>query len=129
MKVPPRLSIKGFDFNIDYRLNCKTDNVIYVAVCKHCSAENNFYFGQTTTQANIRMNGHRQKFNVNLYDKSALSYHIYAEHLEFFGEKLNNYDIGIVRSVRPLDLDRVEDFYIHNTRADVVSINRYKVAG
>ena len=75
------------------------------------------------------MNGHRQKFNVNLYDKSALSYHIYAEHFELFGEKLNNYDIGIVRSVRPMDLDRVEDFYIYNTRADVVSINRYKVAG
>ena len=129
MKVPSRLSIKGFDLNIDYRLNCKTDNIIYIAICKHCSSENNFYFGQTTTQANIRMNGHRQKFNVNLYDKSALSYHIYAEHFELFGEKLNNYDIGIVRSVRPMDLDRVEDFYIYNTRADVISINRYKVAG
>ena len=43
----------------------KRIRVIYIAMCKHCSSENNFYFGQTTTQANIRMNGHRQKFNGN----------------------------------------------------------------
>ena len=74
------------------------------------------------------MHGHRQKFNVNLYDKSALSYHIYAEHFEFFGEKLNNYAIGNCEICQTNGSRQSGGLYVHNTRADVVSINRYKVA-
>ena len=42
--------------------------------------------------------------------------------------ELNNFDFGIVKSVRPVQLDRVEDFYIYSTRADFVGLNRDKVA-
>ena len=57
----------------------------------------------------MRNNGHRGSFKINNYDKSALSMHIYDKHLEYFDQKLNNYEFGIVKHVTPSRLDRVED--------------------
>ena len=74
-----------------------------------------------------RCNGHRDKFKLNKYDQSALSLHIYEKHVEYFGEKLNNFDFGIVKRVSPMQLDRVEDNYIFRTEADIKGLNRYKV--
>ena len=53
--------------------------------------------------------------------------HIYENHLERFGDKLKNFDFGIVKSIRPTSLNRLEDYYIYVTKADIVSLNRYKV--
>ena len=54
--------------------------------------------------------------------------HIFNEHIEDFDKKLTNYDLGIIKSVKPSQLDRVEDFYIFETRADIMGLNRYKVS-
>ena len=87
------------------------------------------YFGQTCNRLHFRLNGHRSCFKVeNLcYEKSALSMHIFTDHLAHFGEKLDNFDFGIVKKVASRDLDRAEDFFIFNSRADIVGLNRYKV--
>ena len=61
---------ENFTIKPSKSLNCKSENVIYLAVCNIC---NNFYFGQTMNPEHIRMNGHRSKFTPSNYDKSALS--------------------------------------------------------
>ena len=62
------------------------------------------------------------------YDLSALSHQIYDKHVDKFNDKLLNYDIGIIKSVSPHDLDRQEDFYIYSTKAETMGLNRYKCA-
>ena len=75
------------------------------------------------------MNGHRGDFKVenSIFEKSALSMHVFNEHIDDFDKKLTNYDLGIIKSVKPSQLDRVEDFYIFKTRADITGLNRYNV--
>ena len=63
-------------------LNCKSDCVIYCAICKLCV---DFYMGKTTSPEHIRMNGHRDKFHLDKFDKSALAMHIYTDHPQFIG--------------------------------------------
>ena len=53
--------------------------------------------------------------------------HIYDEHPDQFGNKLSNFDMGIVKCVKPTRLNRTEDYYIYLTNADTISLNRYKV--
>ena len=111
---------------LDFRCNCKTENCIYLYVCKLCQGNDGFYLGQTTNTCRGRANGHRSDFNYKDYCKSALSYHVYEEHPERIMEKLNNYELGIVSVRNPMDLDRAEDYYVELTNADL-SLNRYKV--
>jgi len=87
----------------------------------------NFYFGRTLWTVRTRFNGHRSKFSLNSYDKSALSFHTYDKHYDKFPDKLNNYEIGIVKMASPNALERLEDYYIFQTRADSIGLNRYKV--
>ena len=54
--------------------------------------------------------------------------HIMDKHAENFGDKLNSFDFGIIKSVDPLDLDRAEDCMTYITKADTVGLNRYKVS-
>ena len=75
-----------------------------------------------------RCNGHRDKFKVHKFDQSALSLHIMEEHEEYFHEKLNNFDFGVVKQVSSQNLNRCEDFYIWHTKADKDGLNRYKVS-
>ena len=88
-----------------------------------------FYFGQTATAAHLRFNGHRNCFKIEncKYDLSALSHHIFYNHPEHFPEKLKNFKFGIVRNCGPKTLNRLEDYYIYITKADTISLNRYKV--
>ena len=51
---------------------------------------------------------------------------MFEEHKDKFDDKLTNYRLGIIKSAIPMNLDRVEDFFIYNTKADLISINRYK---
>ena len=39
--------------------------------------------------------------------------HIMEKHPENFGDKLNNYQFGVFKSVPPKKLDSVEDYYIY----------------
>ena len=83
----------------------------------------NFYFGQTINSLMVRNNGHRDKFSLNKYDKSALSMHIYEKHVEYFGNKLNSYNFGVVKHMNAVKLDRIEDYYIYMTQADTKGLN------
>ena len=108
--------------------NCKTDCIIYTAICKLCS---DFYFGKSMTEEHVRMNGHREKFCIGKFEESALSKHIYVDHPENIGdspeEGLANFNIAILDSVNAPSLDRRESFYIWSTEADIRHLNRYKV--
>ena len=51
---------------------------------------------------------------------------MFVGHPEHFKDKLLNYDLGVIRSTSAMNLDRMEDYYVELTRADL-SLNRYKV--
>ena len=76
----------GEKLKVSQTATCKTEDVTYVCICSGCM---DFYFGQTMSQFNVRMNGHRGKFDVidDKYKKSALSFHIYEDHFDEFGCK------------------------------------------
>ena len=74
-----------------------------------------------------RANGHRACFNEKDYMKSALAFHIWDKHREYFQYKLENFTGGVIKSVSPANLDRAEDFLVYATRADTMGLNRYKV--
>ena len=99
---------------------------VYVFICKLCPKNDNFYVGQTTNTCRGRNNGHRGKFNVDSYKQSALSYHIFEDHPDHVALELKNFSLGIITSTSPQALDRLEDFYVEWTDAEL-SLNRYKV--
>ena len=88
-----------------------------------------FYFGQACNRFHLGLNGHRScsKIDNLSYEKSALSMHIFTERLSHLGEKLDNFDFGIIWKVAPRNLDKAEDFFIFNSRSDILGLNRYKV--
>ena len=59
-----------------------------------------------------RCNGHREKFKTGK-GQSVLSLHIMEKHPENFWDKLNNYQFGVIKTVLPRKLGRVEDCYIY----------------
>ena len=112
--------------NLDYRCNCLSDNIVYLFICKLCPKNRSFYVGQSINTCKKRTSGHKGNFNLNYYKKSALSVHMFKDHPESFDNKLRNYELGIIKSASPLDLDRCEDYYLEYTKAHL-SLNRYKV--
>ena len=123
------VNINDLKIKFDFNLDCKSTNCIYLAICRHCTDRTEFYIGQTTTAVHTRFNGHRSCFKVdNLkFNDSALSHHIYNKHVEHFPDKLRNFDIGIIRMCSADLLNRLEDYFIYSTKADIISLNRYKV--
>ena len=109
-------------------LNCKSECVIYAAICKLCR---DFYFGKTINEDHTRMNGHRDKFCQDRFYKSALSMHLYTDHPNNVGitpdEGLSNFNVVLLESTNARDLRRRESFYIWSTEADVKHLNRYQV--
>ena len=63
----------------------------------------------------------------NKFEKSALSMHIFNDHITNFDVKLKNYELGIIKQVKPCMLDRSEDYFIFKTQSDLHGLNRYKV--
>ena len=109
---------------IPKNLNCKSSECIYVCVCKKCS-ENNAYFGQTVQEQHNRMSGHREKFCIRKYQKSALSMHAYDMH---DGElTLEDFSIAVVKKVTPRRLDREEHMFIDKFDTQTKGLNRYQV--
>ena len=129
MTVPKTIKLNS-DINIklDFSLTCKAENCIYLFICNECEGNSGFYFGKTFNKSHVRFNSHRSCFKVsnNVYEKSALSHHVFMEHLDNFPLKLCNFKVGIVGQAPPRRLDRLEDFYIYTTKADVLSLNRYR---
>lgn len=52
--------------------------------------------------------------------------YIYDEHCDKFDRKLGNFGFGIVKCMKPTSLDRMKGYYINLTKADIISLNRYK---
>ena len=118
--------INGHLIKLDFRLNCGSENVIYLYICKHCPKNKEFYFGQTDMCLRRRANGHRSCFTEDKYMKSALSFHVWDKHREHLQGKLGNFRVGVVKSTSPEMLDRAEDYFVTLTNANVVGLNRYK---
>ena len=127
MSLDKIMTIRGKRIPLDFRLDCSSANVIYLAVCIHCDINVGFYFGQTITPVNTRFNGHRHHFNELDYKKSALAYHIHDKHYTHFKQKLKNFKLGVVKECTPQNLDRAENYYVNLTEADIRGLNRYKV--
>ena len=51
----------------------------------------------------------------------------FVEHVSNFDDKLRNFSFGVIQQVAPRNLDRAEDFYIFNSRTDILGLNHYKV--
>ena len=66
--------------------------------------------------------------NLRIQLCSTTSYLTCDHDIERFGDKLNNFHMGIVKEVPARLLDRVEDFFIYSTRAVTESLNRIKVS-
>ena len=131
MKIPKKVTLwqdhpNETVVNLDFRCDCLSEYIVYLFICKLCPKNKSFYVGQSVQTCRDRTNGHRGRFNLNTYTKSALSCHMFKDHPENFDNKLQNYDLGIIKSTSPLDLDRCEDYYIELTKAHL-SLNRYKV--
>ena len=118
----PRYQIS---ISLDFRCDCSSEYILYLYICKWCKNNESFYVGQSVNTCRQRANGHRAKFTDNLFSKSALSCHIYRDHPEKVKSRLNNYDLGVIKTTSPADLDRLEDYYVDITHAKL-SLNRYK---
>jgi hypothetical protein len=127
------IMVNGTTINLDFQLTCRDNSVLYIAQCQLCNKlvqvlKEDTYFGQTVTAMNTRMNGHRSKFVIDkrlLFEKSALSMHCFLVHKENFS--MEYFKLGIVRKVRPVELDREESRLINKFRTNIWGLNRIVV--
>ena len=99
-------------------------NATYFCQCIHCF---DYYFEKKRTNTlHIRMNGHRSSFKIENYETSALANHVHDKHMEFIGDKLKNFKVGIVKQTSTCNLDGAEDLYIWSTNANILHLNWYK---
>jgi hypothetical protein len=125
--------VNGIVLRLDFNLSCKDQHVIYVAQCQLCNKlarvlKDDTYFGQTIQEMHCRMNGHRNKFVIDsnlIFEKSALSMHCFLAHKNEFN--MSHFKLGIVKKVKPVDLDRDETFYINKFRTNIWGLNRISV--
>ena len=126
-----KIIVNGMELNLDESLTCKDKHIIYVAQCQQCSAiegSEDTYFGQTLTPFHIRLNGHRNKFNIDdraLYEHSALSMHCYDVHRDTFS--FDCFKFGIVKKTKPSLLDREEARFCTKFRTNVWGLNRMEI--
>ena len=118
-----KFTLEGRIFPLFTEGSCKSEDVIYVCVCKSCD---DFYIGQTITPLNLRMNNHRGHFFDGKPERSALALHIHRDHPNMVKNHTDNYTVGILAQVNPLSLTKTEDRFIKNTEADRLHLNRYK---
>ena len=118
-----KVSVNNNIVTIPHNLNCKKRNVIYLWKCKLCGAEE-CYFGRTTQKCHLRTNGHRNCFNDENWERSALSMHAKDVHQMNFS--LDTFTISIVKKVSPQRIRREEFKYIDKYRTNFLGLNRYK---
>ena len=51
---------------------------------------------------------------------------MFKDHPQHVDKKLSNFSLGVIKSTTPLNLDRLEDYYVDELEAKL-SLNRYKV--
>ncbi len=122
--------MNGVDVRPKAGMNCKSQNVIYIAQCKLCVTANepeNSYGGQTTQPLHKRVKGHRACFksDVTIVEKSALAKHSFEKHHDSFN--LDNFKFLVRKQVQPINLDRQEAVTIGSLRMGVLGLNRMKI--
>ena len=122
LALPNQITLENMTYTLYQEGSCKSEDLIYVCVCNIC---NDFYVGQSIIPLNKRMNNHRTHFNGKP-SSSALSQHIQQDHPDMMHNHTKNYTIGILVKCNPLNLTRIEDRIIVDTRADQIHLNRYK---
>ena len=82
--------VRNMTIKLEYSLTCKSDNCIYIAICKDC-VPSEFYIGQTINHLPVRLNNHRSCFMIlgSKYEQSALSLYVFEKHIDKFEAKLN----------------------------------------
>jgi len=128
-----QIMVNGQELQLDLSLTCKDKNILYIAQCQTCHGSvdgsmEDTYFGQSATAFHVRMNGHRSKFKINsdlVYEKSALAIHCFTKHHSDFN--MGHFKLGIVKKVRPIDLDREENKLITKFRTNIWGLNRIVV--
>ena len=71
------------------------------------------------------MSGHRDKFKISKYKKSALSMHAYDTH---DGDlTIRDYSIAVLKKVPPRRLNREEHMFIDKFETQTRRLNRYQV--
>ena len=118
------ITVNGEVFKLAKNANCQTDNIIYYAKCSLCQT-NNSYFGRTLQEWHNRTSGHRGCFNVNDYEKSAVSMHAMVDHKMNCG--MDNFNFAIIKRTHPLNLHREEFIHIDRARTLCLGLNRMKV--
>ena len=122
--------LDSFKCKVDFDLECKSNNVIYVARCYLWYLGNSiqFHFGQTCNRFHVRLNGHRACFKTDnlAFEKSALSMCNMIDHPSQFGDKFSYFNFGNIKQVASRNRDRAEDFFIFNCRSDFFCLYGYK---
>ena len=118
-----KLIVNENNIVVPYHLNCKSKNIIYMWVCKLCGLQE-VYFGRTVQECHNRTSGHRNCFNEEKWDKSALSMHARDVHQMTFS--LTIFSISIVKKVSPQQLRREEFKFIDKYKTSSLGLNRYK---
>ena len=120
----PNLLINGTYLKPSKYVNCKSNNIIYLWICKICGVKES-YFGRTTQECHNRTSGHRSCFTTaEKWEKSALSWHAKEAHQNDFS--LSNFEITIVKQVSPQHLRKTEFKYIDKFKTSSLGLNRYK---
>ena len=123
--------MNGVDVRPKAGMNCKSQNVIYVAQCKLCVTSNELetsYGGQTCQPLHKRVNGHRACFkssDIKEIEKSALSKHSFEKHPDAFD--LDNFKFLVHKQVQSINLNRQEAITIGSLRMGVLGLNRMKI--
>ena len=122
--------VNGKRLKLNESLDCKSRNVIYIAQCKICcqgqgNRKEDSYFGQTMQSFHRRINGHRAKFTELGHEGSALAQHCWVRHRDAFS--LDNFKLGLIKSVSPVALDRHEQKLIEAYRTKLFGLNRISV--
>ena len=124
------ITANGVKFKLPKNVNCKSTNVIYGDVCQdpECVQNGeNLYVGQTLQAFHKRNNGHRNCFNADDFEKSALSTHAMLDH--DFNINFDNYKCAILKKTSHLNLDREEYKFTEKLRTNVLGLNRCKIVG
>ena len=122
--------VNGKTVTAKKNLDCKSDNVLYVAQCKICNElQESTYGGQTGQPFHKRTNGHRACFKIedeDAIEKSALALHSKIEHSDD-DFTIENFKFVLYDQCRPRDLNRRESRLIGELRTNVLGLNRMNV--
>ena len=126
------LVVNGVELKPSKTLTCKSNNVIYVALCSLCEGKsiNSAYVGQTQQGFHQIANGHRSCFvaddpDPETIEKSALTLHAKDKHSDNFSMSI--FDFVLLDSVQGSELNKGEARATNELKTNVMDLNRMKI--